>query len=193
MQQRARDTRQKILKAACAEFSAKGLHGARVDLIAKRAGANKERLYAYFGGKEQLFRVVLREAFDDLIAAEQRLLTRLRADPARLTEAILEHYLQFQEEHPHFWRLLAWENLRGGKAAQGLSGIRAETFGELKRLYRRRQPAVPFEAFIFTLTAVVFFLFSNRLTMSQTLDLDLASPAVRRRLLANVLQLIQHE
>ncbi len=199
MQKRAQATRLKILNAARDEFSAQGPHGARVDRIARRAGANKERLYAYFGSKEKLFRAVLRGAFDDLIAEEQRLLTRLSADPTRPTEAMLEHYLRFLETHPHFWRLLAWENLSGGDEAGVLRGIRTETFGELKRFYRKRQQSgcfqrgVSFEAFIFTLTAVIFFLFSNRLTMEQTLRRDLSTSAARRRLMAEVLKLIHHE
>ena len=52
MQERAKRTRQQILTAASEEFSQKGLHGARVDEIAKRAQVNKERIYAYFGSKD---------------------------------------------------------------------------------------------------------------------------------------------
>jgi hypothetical protein len=38
-------TRERILAAALAEFAAKGFAGARVDLIARRARANKRMLY----------------------------------------------------------------------------------------------------------------------------------------------------
>jgi AcrR family transcriptional regulator len=48
-------TKARILEAATAEFAAAGLAGARVDRIAERAGANKQLIYAYFGGKERLF------------------------------------------------------------------------------------------------------------------------------------------
>ncbi|MES2532306.1 MAG: helix-turn-helix domain-containing protein, partial [Pseudomonadota bacterium] len=41
--------RNAILAAARAEFSAKGLAGARVNEIAARAGVNKQLLYYYFG------------------------------------------------------------------------------------------------------------------------------------------------
>src|ERR1017187_10623450 len=53
-------TREKILAAALAEFSAKGFAGARVDAIAGRARINKRMLYHYFGDKKGLFREVLR-------------------------------------------------------------------------------------------------------------------------------------
>jgi len=54
------DTKSRILAAAWAEFAAKGIAGARVDAIAKRAGANKQMLYYYFDSKEELFREILR-------------------------------------------------------------------------------------------------------------------------------------
>src|SRR5919197_20603 len=53
-------SRQRILAAALKEFSTNGFAGARVDLIARRAGINKRMLYHYFGDKERLFRAVLR-------------------------------------------------------------------------------------------------------------------------------------
>ena len=44
-------TRATILAAATAEFSRKGLDGARVDEIARRSGVNKRMIYHYFGDK----------------------------------------------------------------------------------------------------------------------------------------------
>ena len=198
MSSRADITRQKILDAARVEFSEKGLHGARVDVIAERSGANKERIYAYFGGKEQLFRETLRGSIAEIIAEEQTLLNQLAQDPTRMTESTLEHYLSFLERHPHFWRLLAWENLSGGAEAEAMGGIREQTFKEMRLLYRQRQKLglfrkdISFEAFIFTLSAVSFFLFSNRLTMERTLQIDLATPATRKKLMAEVMKLIRH-
>jgi len=58
-------TKERILAAATAEFAAHGLAGARVDRIAAAASANKERIYAYFGGKEQLFAAVISNAVEN--------------------------------------------------------------------------------------------------------------------------------
>src|SRR5262245_18682336 len=52
-------TRERILAAALREFSAKGLAGARVDGIARRARINKRMLYHYFGDKQDLYREIL--------------------------------------------------------------------------------------------------------------------------------------
>jgi AcrR family transcriptional regulator len=48
-------TRARLLDAAYAEFSERGLSGARVDRIAAAASANKQAIYAYFGSKNDLF------------------------------------------------------------------------------------------------------------------------------------------
>lgn len=54
-------TRDRLAAAAVAEFSEHGYAGARVDRICRAAGANRERLYAYFGNKRALFEEVLAE------------------------------------------------------------------------------------------------------------------------------------
>jgi AcrR family transcriptional regulator len=55
----AEATRERILEAALAEFSAYGIAGARVDRIARTAGCNKNLIYIYFEDKETLFTTVL--------------------------------------------------------------------------------------------------------------------------------------
>ena len=88
-------TKARILEAATAEFAAAGLAGARVDRIAERAGANKQLIYAYFGGKERLFdttvdtqlgRVLDAVPFDatDLPGYAVRFFDLLTADPTLL-------------------------------------------------------------------------------------------------------------
>lgn len=61
-QERKRDaerTRSALLDAAVVEFGAKGLAGARVGVIAARAGVNKQLISYYFGGKQGLYDAIL--------------------------------------------------------------------------------------------------------------------------------------
>ncbi|WP_309107635.1 TetR family transcriptional regulator [Arthrobacter sp.] len=58
-QPRHYEVHSKLLQAATAEFSERGLAGARIDRIAAAAGVNKERIYQYFGKKDELFDAVL--------------------------------------------------------------------------------------------------------------------------------------
>ena len=64
------ETRQRILKAAIREFSAKGFNGARIENIAKRSKANTRMIYHYYGGKEQLYIASLEEVLDELRVEE---------------------------------------------------------------------------------------------------------------------------
>ena len=54
------DKERLIIEAAMIEFGALGVHGARMQAIADRAGVNKALLHYYFRSKEQLYLEVLR-------------------------------------------------------------------------------------------------------------------------------------
>ncbi len=57
---------EKILVAAKKVFLVKGMSGARMQDIADEAGINKALLHYYFRNKEQLFKVIFKEAADKL-------------------------------------------------------------------------------------------------------------------------------
>ena len=67
----AEATQKRIMAAAKKEFAKNGLGGARVDVIAEQASANKRMIYHYFESKETLFQRVLEEAYSDIRTAEQ--------------------------------------------------------------------------------------------------------------------------
>jgi AcrR family transcriptional regulator len=94
-------TRERILLAATAEFAEHGLAGARVARIATAAAANKERIYHYFGRKDQLFDAVLAHAMEEIRAAEP-----FRADDLG---SYVEAMLAFHRERPELVRLLLAE------------------------------------------------------------------------------------
>ena len=61
-----RSAQEKILVAAKKVFLVKGMAGARMQDIADEAGINKALLHYYFRNKEQLFKVIFKEAADKL-------------------------------------------------------------------------------------------------------------------------------
>ena len=61
-----------ILKASLTEFGERGLAGARLDDIAKRAGLSKGTIYLYFPNKEELFREVVRHTVVSQIEESER-------------------------------------------------------------------------------------------------------------------------
>jgi AcrR family transcriptional regulator len=187
MQKRAKETRERILAAALRCFSARGFHGARVDEIAAKARTNKERIYSNFKDKEGLYAEVLRLAFAEIAEEEERVAAELSRHADRLPEELLEHYLSLHEQHPHLWRLFAWENLEGAKHAETLGALRRPAVKRLRELHaewsRGRKQSPSFEAFFFTMTALTFFAFSNQETFARTSGVNLRDPKVRRRLL----------
>ncbi len=99
-------TRRRLLEAAVEEFSRYGFAGARVDRIATAAKVNKERIYQYFGGKEELFGAVL----------ERELAAAMDAVPieGHGIDAVTDYagrLFDYQIRHPHLARLTFWEGL----------------------------------------------------------------------------------
>lgn len=100
---RSGETRARLLVAARAEFAEAGMSGARVDRIARQAAVNKERIYGYFGSKEQLFTEVIAEALGE--HAEQVGLPR--GDLGEYAGRIYD----FHRQNPELTRLMMWEAL----------------------------------------------------------------------------------
>ncbi|QNE16598.1 TetR/AcrR family transcriptional regulator [Kribbella qitaiheensis] len=96
-------TRERILEAAMAEFSAYGVAGARVDRIAKTAGCNKNLIYVYFGNKETLFTTVLDKHLSRVYAEMDPTPEDLPGKAGRVFD--------FAMENRDLMRLLAWSNL----------------------------------------------------------------------------------
>ncbi|MBF4576060.1 TetR family transcriptional regulator [Frondihabitans sp. VKM Ac-2883] len=102
-----RDTppRERLLLAAHAEFAERGLAGARIDTIARQAEASKERLYAHFKTKRDLFDAALADSLDRWVAAVPMDARDLPGWASRL-------YLHFAG-HRDDARLLLWGQIEG--------------------------------------------------------------------------------
>lgn len=99
----AEASRERILAAATAEFSAHGIAGARVERIAKAAGCNKNLIYIYFESKDNLFETVLMQR---LSAAHEA----LPLDPRDLPGFAVRVF-DFAMANPELMRLITWHNL----------------------------------------------------------------------------------
>lgn len=108
MTKRTETTRALLLNAARAEFAAHGIAGARVDRIAERAGVNKQRIYANFGDKEQLFQHVVGEALDELSQV-------VTLDEDTTPAAYVARVFDYHRANPALLRLLLWEALHYGE------------------------------------------------------------------------------
>ncbi|MEV7184359.1 TetR family transcriptional regulator [Kitasatospora sp. NPDC093102] len=109
-------TQQLLLDAAVEEFAESGPDGARIARVATRAGVNKERIYQYFGNKEQLFSAVLTSELGKLAEAVP-LAPAAGLDLGDYAGRVFDYH----SANPHFSRLLAWEGLQRGAESEELA------------------------------------------------------------------------
>ena len=100
------ETRRRLKEAAAAEFAAHGLAGTKIDTIAAQAGINKERIYNYFGGKEQLFSLVLADELAKIAEA-----VPLETIATEGIGSYAGRCFDYHVAHPELVRLLHWEAL----------------------------------------------------------------------------------
>ncbi|MFF0015359.1 TetR family transcriptional regulator [Streptomyces sp. NPDC005374] len=96
-------TRERILTAAMEEFARHGIAGARVDRIAKLAKTSKERVYAYFRGKDALYADVAAQEHVVIAQATQ-------LDPSDLpgyAGRLFDYFVARPDHH----RLITWGRL----------------------------------------------------------------------------------
>jgi AcrR family transcriptional regulator len=107
---KASDTRERILRAAIAEFAKKGYSGARVDGICRAARANPRMIYHYFGGKAALYLAIL----EHVLGALRREELKLDVDHVAPFDGILQLFDFIHDHfgaHPELISLLMGENL----------------------------------------------------------------------------------
>jgi len=180
-------SRAAILSAATAEFSAKGLAGARVDEIARRAGLNKRMLYQYYGNKEGLYLAVLESVYAAFRGAERAL--RLGdLDPAAAMRKLVTFNAAYCAEHPELISLLSTENLhrarylKRSREVPALHGALLDMVAEILArgqaagLFRRDVAALDLYLLIASLG---WFFHSNRWTLSTIFRRDLGRPEAR--------------
>lgn len=177
MQERAIETRNNILKSAITVFAEKGLNGATIDDIAEAAGANKQRIYAYFGSKQKLFEAALVEVFHQVELFSRTTMEEAAANPQRMTAILLDGFIRVHAAQPELWRLLAWANLEGKSCVQALAQVRKEENEFLRQLFEKTVQNgyikdISFESYLFTLLATSCFLYSNRLSLAYSIHVD---------------------
>jgi TetR/AcrR family transcriptional regulator len=118
-------SREKILKAAIAEFALKGLDGARVDEVARRSGINKTLLYHHIGNKDRLFTAALEATYQTIRERQRGFLAR-QMDPETGVRELVHLLMSIWVEHPEYGKLLASENFHGGKHVK-----RSKLIGEM--------------------------------------------------------------
>ncbi len=111
--QSAERSKAALLDAALTEFADRGLAGARVIEIARRAGVNKQLISYHFGGKQGLY--------DAVIRGWQEQEQTFRAESVSLADLAVR-YLEAVTADPRWAKLTARAMLDAGPATEAGSG-----------------------------------------------------------------------
>ncbi|ATJ91751.1 MULTISPECIES: TetR family transcriptional regulator [Acetobacter] len=196
----AEATQKRILSSAKHEFAMSGLGGARVDVIAEKAEANKRMIYHYFGSKEALFTKVLEEAYSDLYEAERKLkLDHL--EPKVALERFVRFTWNYYLENPDFITLVNSENLHKGahlESSDVLKSVSKNRLHMLENLLVRGQKSGVFRSGIdamqlhISIAALGYYYLTNRYTGSIVFRCDLMAPEMlKKRIEFNVDSIIR--
>lgn len=180
----AEATQKRILSSAKREFATSGLAGARVDVIAEKADANKRMIYHYFGNKESLFTRILEDAYSDLYEAEQKL-----ALDHLTPKSALVHFVKFTWNYylnnPDFITLVNSENLHRGVHLEKSATLRSVSQNRLRileNLLKRGEregdfrPGIDAMQLHISIAAIGYYYITNRYTGNIIFKCDFMSP-----------------
>ena len=191
----AEATKARILEAAKKEFAKSGMGGARVDVIAEKAKANKRMIYHYFGSKEDLFRTVLENAYIDIRLAEQKLnLDHL--EPRDALERLVRFTWGYYLKNPEFITLVNSENLHRAKHLKQSEVVKVYSrkfVAMMENILTRGVAAGVFREGVdpvqlnITVAAIGYYYLTNRFTGAILFERDLMSKeALEERLAFNI-------
>jgi TetR/AcrR family transcriptional regulator len=187
-QDQAAGSRERLLKAATAEFAQKGLLGARVDVIARMAKINKQLIYYHFGDKQGLYLAVLEHVYED-IRVKERALNLADCDPETAMARLVGFSFDYDNENRDFVRLVTNENILKGKHARRSKRIR-QTRSPLVKLIEEtlhrgvkagvfRRGVDPVQLYI-SMAGLCFFYIANIHTLSVLFERDMEQKAALR-------------
>lgn len=190
-------TRRRILDAAITEFTTGGFAGARVDRIAKRALTNERMLYYYFGSKEKMFIAVLERTYGGFVAAQAELKLQTLS-PVSALKAFVHFVWDYCYKHPEVVRLINNENLHEGQYLRksGSRGGMKPVIGVLADILQRGAQAGDFRAdvdamrFYLSVSALGYYVVSNRHTLAATLGRDFGAPDEHRQVVDQNMEML---
>lgn len=174
-------SRRILLEVAKKEFARNGLHGGRVDRIARTAKINKQLIYYYFGAKENLYLAVLEDVYGD-IRAHEHALDLHALDPMAAMRKLVSFTFDYVMANRDFVLLLTNENLLEARHLKRSKIIKAthspivdllaDTLARGEKANLFRSGVDPVQLYI-SLAGLCFFYTANIHTLGILFDRDL--------------------
>lgn len=181
----ARDTGERLLRAAHKEFVRHGFSGARVERIVAAAEVNPRMLYHHFGGKSQLYIAVLEEALAGLRSREMTVDTA-QEDPLQGLMELFDFLVDHFRRNPDLIRLLSGENIERARYMEKSARIGAMSspvLTQIGELLTRgaangtiRPGLDPLTLYVMMVAQAQFHI-SNRYTFSAIFSVDIGQEA----------------
>lgn len=154
------NTKERVLRAACTLFAARGFYNTTVREIAARAQTNLAAINYHFRSKDDLYREVLSRSFREVVYTERAIPAEVEnsAGEERL-RAFIRNLVAGHGDKGRFsehLRLLAWEMLSPTSALDHLEEIEAKRY--LDRAKDVLRPLLPEDAAEEKLTATALAL-----------------------------------
>jgi AcrR family transcriptional regulator len=181
-------TRRRLLDASIRLFSARGYHGVSVDQIVAAARVNKRMVYHYFGSKEAIYRAALLEVYNRIGRLEFQAVESV-GQPKEKLKRLLDSYFKFLHQNPEFTQLVQWGNVEGGRHIAKKQYV-LSMYPLLERFKKIVEEGVKLGEFrrdldlahlLVQFIGSCFIYHSNRVSLSQGLDMDLGNPSERAR------------
>ena len=146
-------------------------------------------IYYYFESKEGLYQAVLEKVYSDIRNREADLRLN-QMPPEQALRKLVETTVDYDDAHPHLFRLVSIENINYARAVTRSSTIRTLNASAIKVLsdilergyaegvFKVRIDPTDLHMIISSLSA---FRVSNRHTFGVIFNVDFADPVVRRR------------
>ncbi|MEX0924063.1 MAG: TetR family transcriptional regulator [Rhodovibrionaceae bacterium] len=178
-------TKERITKAALAEFGTKGYGGARMATIAKKARCNIRMLYHYFSGKQQLYLACLERVYTNIREAE-RALNLLELEPEEAIRQLVDVTFSHMAENRDFVQIAGVENTLRGRFLKNVAPVPSAALDHIETI--RKILACGQERGIFredidalqlyvSILALSYLHLSNQYTLSITYGTDLGDAA----------------
>lgn len=170
-----------MLRAAVAEFTAKGLAGARMEAIARAAGVAKGLVFHHFGSKEGLWTAALEHVYA-LLRAGQDEAGLLALGPVEGMRRLALDTFRLFRERPEIVALMNEENLHRGRhlrANPKIPRLYNPLFAAIEALLARGRADglfredVDVPALYIALSGLGYFYCANRWTLSAAFAGDL--------------------
>lgn len=187
-----------ILRVATAEFSEKGLAGARIDEIAAATRTSKRMIYYHFGSKEGLYLAVLESCYRRIREIEGQLNLQDLA-PEDALRKLVAFTFDYQHDNEDFIRLVMNENMHRGEflaQSQTIRQLNVPAIQAVGNVYARGVEAGVFRRGIdpldlhMSISALCFFNVANRHSFGLIFGTDPASPSALRQRRDSIVEMI---